>query len=103
MPRLRHPLLFAWLSATLSLPAMADQALATSRNCMSCHSIDKKILGPAYKDIAAKYRGDKTAPAVLAAKIRQGGGGVWGVVKMPSNPQVTEAEAQKLAAWVLGQ
>ena len=103
MPRLRAPLLFACLSATLSLPAGADQALATSRNCMSCHSIDKKILGPAYKDVAAKYRGDKTAPAALAAKIRQGGGGVWGVVKMPSNPQVSEAEAQKLAAWVLGQ
>lgn len=102
MPRLRTPLLLVCLSASLSLPARADLALANAKNCLSCHTIDKKILGPAYQDIATKYRGDKAAAAFLASKIRQGGGGVWGVVKMPSNPQVSEAEAKKLAEWVLG-
>jgi cytochrome c len=103
MRRIAYHLLLA-LSATLaSLPAMADLALATARNCMSCHNIDRKVVGPAYKDVAAKYRGDKTAPLRLAAKIREGGGGVWGVVKMPSNPQLSEAEAKKLVAWILSQ
>lgn len=91
------------MCAWAPLPSLADLALATAKNCMSCHNIDKKVVGPAYKDVAAKYRGDKTAPARLAAKIREGGGGVWGVVKMPSNPQVSEAEAKQLAAWVLSQ
>lgn len=86
-----------------SLPAFADLALATAKNCMACHNIDKKVVGPAYKEVAAKYRGDKTAPARLAAKVMEGGGGVWGVVKMPSNPQVNETEAKKLVAWVLSQ
>ena len=98
------PLLF--MLSTLSLlplPALADLALATAKNCMACHNIDKKVVGPAYKDVAAKYRGDKAAPARLAAKVMEGGGGVWGVVKMPSNPQVNEAEARKLVAWVLSQ
>ena len=93
--------------ATLALAtapaAWADQALATSKNCMTCHMVDKKVLGPAFKDVAAKYKGDKAAPGRLATKIMEGGGGVWGVVKMPSNPQVNEAEARKLAAWVLSQ
>jgi len=96
------PLLLAFCSL-LPLAAQADLALATSKNCMSCHNIDKKVVGPAYKDVAAKYRGDKAAAARLATKIMEGGGGAWGVVKMPSNPQVNEAEARKLAAWVLSQ
>jgi cytochrome c len=85
------------------LPGLADQALAAAKNCLACHNVDKKVVGPAYKDVAAKYRGDKTAPARLATKVMEGGGGVWGVVKMPSNPQVSEAEARKLVAWVLSQ
>jgi cytochrome c len=85
------------------VPGLADQALATAKNCLACHNIDKKVVGPAYKDVAAKYRGDKTAPARLASKVIQGGGGVWGVVKMPSNPQVSEPEARRLVAWVLSQ
>ena len=96
-------LLLAAASMLLSLPALADLALATAKNCMSCHNIERKVVGPAYKDVAAKYRGDMAAPQRLAAKIREGGGGVWGVVKMPSNPQVSEAEAKQLAAWVLSQ
>jgi cytochrome c len=96
-------LLLVAVCAAASMPAVADLALATAKNCMACHNIEKKVVGPAYKDVAAKYRGDKTAPAKLATKIMEGGGGVWGVVKMPSNPQVSEAEAKKLVAWVLSQ
>jgi cytochrome c len=87
--------------ATLSVPALADQALATAKNCMACHAVDKKLVGPAYKDVAAKYAGQKDAVDKLAAKIMKGGSGVWGPVPMPANAQVNEAEAKKLAAWVL--
>jgi cytochrome c len=69
---------------------------------MACHAIDKKLVGPAYKDVAAKYKGDAKAPAVLAAKIKAGGKGVWGEIPMPPN-NVTEAEAKELATWVLSQ
>ena len=88
-------------AAALSGPALADQALATAKNCMACHAIDKKLVGPAYKDVAAKYAGQKDAVDKLAAKIMKGGSGVWGPVPMPANTQVNEAEAKKLAAWVL--
>lgn len=91
------------LAATLAVagPALADQALAQAKNCMACHAIDKKLVGPAYKEVAAKYAGQKDAADKLAAKIQKGGAGVWGPVPMPANPQVNEAEAKKLAAWVL--
>jgi cytochrome c len=85
----------------LAAPAFADQALATAKNCMACHAVDKKLVGPAYKEVAAKYAGDKAAVDKLAAKILKGGSGVWGAVPMPANAQVNEAEAKKLAAWVL--
>ena len=84
-------------------PAMADEALAKAKNCMACHSVAAKIVGPAYKDVAKKYAGDKSAADKLATKIVKGGSGVWGAVPMPANPQVSEAEAKKLAAWVLSQ
>ncbi|MEI6383606.1 MAG: c-type cytochrome [Betaproteobacteria bacterium] len=94
-----------FLTAALSFcaitPSFADQALATSKNCMACHNVDKKIVGPSYKDIAKKYAADKAAPDNLAKKIIQGGSGAWGPVPMPANPQVSEAESKKLAAWVL--
>jgi cytochrome c len=82
-------------------PALADQALANAKNCMSCHAVDRKLVGPAYKDVATKYAGQKDAVDRLAAKIMKGGSGVWGPVPMPANSQVNEAEAKKLAAWVL--
>ncbi len=82
--------------------AQADEALAKSKNCMACHAIDKKLVGPAYKDVAAKYKGDAKAPAMLAEKIKAGGKGVWGKIPMPPN-NVTPEEAAKLAAWVLSQ
>ena len=92
------------LAMTLSVaaPAMADLALATSKNCMACHAVDKKLVGPAYKDVAKKYAGDKTAADKLATKIMKGGSGVWGAIPMPANPQVSDAEAKKLASWVMG-
>ena len=89
--------------AAASAPALAQQALATAKNCMACHAIDKKLVGPAYKDVAAKYAGQKDAVDRLAAKIMKGGSGVWGPVPMPANAQVNEAEAKQLAAWVLSQ
>ena len=85
----------------LAAPAFADQALATAKNCMACHAVDKKLVGPAYKEVAGKYAGDKAAVDKLAAKILKGGSGVWGAVPMPANAQVNDAEAHKLAAWVL--
>lgn len=94
--------LLAFCAATLvAAPALADQALATAKNCMSCHTLDKKLVGPSYKEIAAKYAADKGAADKLSVKIQKGGAGVWGPVPMPANPQVNEAEAKKLAAWVL--
>ena len=85
----------------LAAPAMADQALATAKNCMACHAVDKKLVGPSYKEVAAKYAGQAGAADKLAGKILKGGSGVWGPVPMPANAQVNEAEAKKLAAWVL--
>lgn len=96
--------LFALLAAaTLSAPALADQALATSKNCMACHAVDKKLVGPSFKDVAKKYAGDASATDKLAQKIIKGGSGAWGPVPMPANPQVSDADAKKLAAWVMSQ
>jgi len=81
--------------------AFANPDLAKAKNCLACHAVDKKLVGPAYKDVAAKYAGDKDAAAKLAKKIREGGVGAWGQVPMPANPQVNEAEASTLAKWVL--
>ena len=89
------------MTAAAAAPAFADLALATSKNCMACHAVDKKLVGPSYKDVATKYKADKSAVDKLATKIVKGGSGVWGAVPMPANPQVNEAEAKKLAAWVL--
>lgn len=82
-------------------PAFADEALAKAKNCMACHAIDKKVVGPAYKDVAKKYAGDAKALDTLSAKVIKGGAGVWGPVPMPANAQVNPAEAKKLVAWVL--
>ena len=94
--------LFAFAAVvSVATPAFADADFAKSKNCMACHAVEKKLVGPAYKDVAKKYAGQKDAVDKLAVKIRQGGSGVWGVVPMPANPQVSEADAKKLAAWVL--
>ena len=90
------------LAAAASLPAFANEDLAKKKNCMACHAIDKKLVGPSYKDVAKKYAGQKDAVDKLAAKVTKGGSGVWGAVPMPANPQVSEAEAKQLVQWVLG-
>ncbi len=100
------PLLLAALLAALSSPAIAQDAgaqLAAKKNCLACHQVDKKLVGPSYKSVAAKYAADKGAVDMLATKIMKGGSGVWGPVPMPANPQVSETEAKQLAAWVLTQ
>lgn len=89
------------LSAAAALPALADPALAQAKNCMACHAVENKLVGPSYKDVASKYKGDKAAAEKLATKIIKGGAGVWGPVPMPANAQVNEAEAKKLADWIL--
>lgn len=89
------------LSVAAAAPAFADgAALAKAKNCMACHAMDKKLVGPSYKDVAAKYASDKGAVDKLAVKIMKGGAGVWGAIPMPAN-NVTEAEAKELAQWVL--
>lgn len=101
---MKHVLAVAVLGlAVASGPVFAQAELAKQKNCLACHAVDKKLVGPSYKDVAAKYKGDKDATVKLAKKIREGGVGVWGQVPMPANPQVNEQEAMSLAKWVLSQ
>ena len=88
------------IAGRLAGQAGASPELAKSKNCMGCHAVDRKMVGPAYKDVAAKYKGDKKAADALAATIKAGGSGKWGPVPMPPN-NVTDDEAKKLAQWVL--
>ena len=100
---MKRTLITLAMAMTVAVPAMADMALATSKNCMACHAVDKKLVGPSYKDVAAKYAGQKDAVDMLAGKIIKGSAGVWGPIPMPANAQVNEADAKKLATWVLTQ
>lgn len=86
----------------LAMPAMAELDLAKSKNCMACHAVDKKLVGPSFKDIAEKYDGQEVV-GVLAEKTRAGSAGVWGAVPMPPNPLVSEADAEALVRWILAQ
>ncbi len=79
----------------------AVKALAQKNNCLACHAIDKRLVGPAYKEIAAKYKGDKAAEAKLSEKVKNGGVGVWGQIPMPPNPNVKDDEAKTLVQWIL--
>lgn len=83
--------------------ASADQALAQKSGCLACHSVDKKVLGPSYKDVAAKYKGDKGAEAKLVEKVKNGGSGTWGPMPMPANKQVKDEDIKTLVKWVLAQ
>jgi cytochrome c len=87
-------------AALFAAPAFANQELAQKKNCLACHAVDKKVVGPAYQDVAAKYAGQKDAVEKLSQKVIKGGSGVWGQVPMPPNA-VTEAEAKQLVTWVL--
>lgn len=79
----------------------AAMSLAQKNACLSCHGVDKKIVGPAYKDVAKKYAGDKSAHDKLVAKVKAGGKGVWGDIPMPPNPQVSVADTDKIVTWIL--
>jgi cytochrome c len=91
-------------AATLALTtgvASADEALARKSACMSCHQVAKKVVGPAFKDVAAKYKGDAKAAGNLFNVIKKGGKGNWGQIPMPPHPQVSDDDAKKLVAWVM--
>ena len=96
--------------ATLALVALvaspvarADQAAAQKAGCLACHSVDKKLVGPAFKDVAAKYQGQADAVAKLTDKVRKGGAGVWGQIPMPPNPEakINDAELKTVVEWIL--
>ena len=93
----------ALIAATvgLSAPALANQALAQKSGCLACHAVDKKIVGPAYQEVAKKYAGN-TKPEELAKRIKAGGSGHWGPVPMPPQAALSEADAKTLATWILG-
>ena len=81
--------------------ALASEALAKKYNCLTCHAMDKKVIGPSYKDVAAKYKGDAGAEAKLIAKVKNGGSGVWGQIPMPPNASVPDADIKTLVKWTL--
>ena len=95
------PALLLALATVASAPVFANADLAQKKNCMACHAIDKKVVGPAYKEVAAKYAGQNDAVDKLAQKIIKGGSGAWGPVPMPANAQVNEAEAKQLVQWIM--
>jgi cytochrome c len=90
-------------AALTALPASASDELAKKHACFACHTVDKKMVGPSYKDVAAKYRNDQTAPAKLAEKVKKGSQGVWGNVPMPPNTAVPDADVNTLVKWILSQ
>ena len=91
------------IAALAALPAQAQEELAKKHNCLACHTTDKKVVGPAYKEVAAKYRGDKSAEAKLVDKVKKGGVGVWGQIPMPPNASVPDADVKALVQWILSQ
>ena len=93
----------AAVAVSVSVPAAASEELAKKHNCLACHTVDKKVVGPAYKEVAAKYRGDKTAEAKLFEKVKKGGVGTWGQVPMPPNATVPDADIKALVKWILSQ
>ncbi len=88
-------------AALLTAPAHADDALAKKHNCLACHQVDKKSVGPSYKDIAKKYKGQADAVVKLSEKVKKGGSGAWGPVPMAPNPAVPEADIKTLVEWIL--
>jgi cytochrome c len=105
--RIEHSRLLAAGAFAIGIAAAAPTAfaddqlkLATEKGCTACHAVDKKVIGPAYKDVAKKYKGDAKAPEMLAQKVVKGGQGVWGPIPMPPN-KVSDDDAKKLVAWIL--
>ena len=98
----RRALYLSALLATASAPALANLALAQKHTCTACHAVDKKLVGPAYQDVAKKYAGQKDAEAVLINSVRKGSSGKWGPVPMPANTTPSDDEVKTLVKWVLG-
>ena len=98
---MRKIALLAAAAAIAALPALANEELAKKNACTACHAVDKKLVGPAYKDVAAKYRNDKGAEAKLVEKVTKGGSGVWGQVPMPPNASVKDEDVKALVKWIL--
>jgi cytochrome c len=92
-----------FLGMLAAFPSYASEELAKKHACFACHTVDKKMVGPSYKDVAAKYRADKSAPAKLAEKVKKGSTGVWGTVPMPPNAAVPDADVNALVKWILSQ
>ena len=89
------------VGAVFALPAQASDELAKKYMCLTCHQLDKKLVGPSYHDVAAKYKGDKAAEAKLVDKVKKGGTGVWGQIPMPPNDKVPDADVKALVKWIL--
>ena len=87
--------------AAAAAPAAASEQLAKKHNCLACHTVDKKMVGPSYKDVAAKYKGDKNAAARLRDKVKKGGTHVWGEAAMPPNVLASDADIKELVDWIL--
>lgn len=102
---MRGRILFVTLLVTAGIGAMpvaqANETLLKKYNCTACHKTDKKVVGPAFKDVAKKYKGQKDAAAKLAAKVKKGGSGVWGPIPMPPNPAVPDADMKKMVDYIL--
>ena len=98
---MKPPLILATLAALAATPALANEELAKKNACTACHAIDKKLVGPAYKEVANKYRADKGAEANLIDKVKKGGVGVWGQVPMPPNGHVKDEDIKALVKWIL--
>ena len=90
------------LALLIAPTAQASEELAKKYNCLACHQTDKKLVGPSYQDVAAKYKGQADAADKLVAKVKAGGVGVWGQVPMPPNPTVPDADLKALVTWILG-
>ena len=94
-------LALALAGTAIALPAQANEALAKKHNCLACHQTDKKVIGPAYKEVAKKYKGQKDAQAQLEQKVKKGGVGVWGQIPMPPNAAVPDKDIHELVEWIL--
>lgn len=102
MKFLKATFIAATFSMTLTAQtAQADETLARSSGCLACHGVDNKIVGPGLKEVAAKYKGDDTASAMLAAKVKTGGAGTWGQIPMPPNAHVADADINTIVGWIL--
>ena len=99
----RVALVFAAAATVFAVPSRASDELAKKHNCLVCHTVDKKTIGPSYKEVAAKYRADKGADAKMLDKVKKGGQGVWGQVPMPPNATVPDADLKALVKWILSQ